>query len=122
MAAKAVLAAEAVTDGPDINLPGSGATIHVWWLWVALVMSLVFSWFEHSLCLAWIATFRGEHLIELGQLQARQLPAADTEWFRSYYIRDNNTAGEGLTTEPLLDTRLSVRVPPPGRGLQRGPL
>lgn len=101
-------------DGLDINLPGSSATIHVWWLWVTLIMSGVFGWFEHSLCIAWIATFRGERCIELGQFGARPLPAADSNWVR-YYVHDA-AEPSGLQSEPLLlDTRFSVRVPPPGQ-------
>jgi hypothetical protein len=65
MATKAVFAIKAVNDHLDIVIPGSDAVIHVWWLYITLVMSAVFGFAEHSLCVAWAATFRGERWIEM---------------------------------------------------------
>ena len=65
MAAKAVCAIRAVDDHLDISVPGSDAVIHVWWLNITLIMSAVFGFAEHSLCVAWASTFRGERWIEL---------------------------------------------------------
>jgi hypothetical protein len=66
-ATKAVLAAQNVRHGLDIHVPGSDAVIHVWYLYITLIMGAVFGFAEHSLCVAWAATFRGESWIEMSQ-------------------------------------------------------
>ena len=71
-ATKAVLAAQCVGQhGLDIQVPGSDATIDVWYLYITLIMGAVFGFAEHSLCVAWAATFRGESWIEMSQYRSR---------------------------------------------------
>jgi hypothetical protein len=65
MATKAVLAAKFANHQLDIEVPNSKATIHVWWLYITLIMGAVFGFAEHSLCVAWAATFRGDSWIEM---------------------------------------------------------
>lgn len=72
-ATKAVLAAQSVQHGLDIQVPGSDNVIHVWYLYITLIMGSVFGFAEHSLCLAWAATFRGESWIEMSQYQGAVL-------------------------------------------------
>ena len=71
-ATKAVLAAQSVGEhGLDIQVPGSDAVIDVWYLYITLIMGAVFGFAEHSLCVAWAATFRGESWIEMSQYRSR---------------------------------------------------
>jgi hypothetical protein len=72
-ATKAVLAAQNVRHGLDIQVPGSDAVIHVWYLYITLIMGAVFGFAEHSLCVAWAATFRGESWIELSHCRGAML-------------------------------------------------
>ena len=103
MVTKAVLAAHAINDGLDIQIPGSLAKIHLWWLYIALVMSGVFGWFEYSLCVAWRQSFRQDRTsrrLELRDYSFRR--PSDSQWFRQYYIQDQSH--EDLTAEPLLES------------------
>ena len=92
MGTKAIFAIRAVDSHLDISIPGSAATIHVWWLNVTLVMSAVFGFAEHSLCVAWAATFRGERWIELSNYGGSTV--AD--------LRRSLDAARGNSQEPLL--------------------
>ena len=60
-----MFAIRAVDSHLDIHVDHSEAVIHVWWLNITLIMSAVFGFAEHSLCVAWASTFRGERWIEL---------------------------------------------------------
>lgn len=68
-----MFAIEAADKHLDIDL-NDGATIHVWWLNITLIMSAVFGFAEHSLCVAWAATFRGERWIELSNYGGSSAP------------------------------------------------
>lgn len=72
-ARKAVLAAQNVDQHLDVHVPGSDAVIHVWYLYITLIMGAVFGFAEHSLCVAWAATFRGESWIEMSQYRGAML-------------------------------------------------
>lgn len=111
MGTKAVFAAKAVNDGLDITITNSHATIHVWWLYVTLVMSGVFGWIEHNLCIAWAAIFRGERLIELGPLSYGDRNR-DSQWYQAFYVRDQpSTAVEPLLDSLQHDSRANASAP-----------
>jgi len=57
----------------NIQVKGSDVVIDVWWLNITLAMSAVFGFAEHSLCLAWASTFRGERWIEMSHYQGNRL-------------------------------------------------
>ena len=98
MATKAVFAIKAVDPNLDIQIEGSGATIHCWWLNVTLIMSAVFGFAEHSLCVAWAATFRGERWIEMSHY-------AGTQYDRR--AEGQGTPALGQATEPLLQNEVT---------------
>jgi hypothetical protein len=84
MATKAVFAVTCMNSHLDIRVPGSDATVHVWWLNVTLIMGAMFGFAEHSLCIAWASTFRGARAIELshydGSNYQRMHSAVDADW------------------------------------------
>jgi hypothetical protein len=102
MAAKAIFAIKAVNPHLDIIIPGSDATIHVWWLNITLVMSAVFGFAEHSLCVAWASTFRGERWIELSHY-------AGTVYPTRHHARADQDAAQ--SSEPLLPRQSDLLYP-----------
>ena len=99
MAAKAVFAIQAADKHLDIDLH-DGATIHVWWLNITLIMSAVFGFAEHSLCVAWAATFRGERWIELSNYGGSNAPGLVLRQQQSL-LGPRRDSG---STEPLLSS------------------
>jgi hypothetical protein len=99
MATKAVFAIKAVDKHLDIHLAGSDAKIHVWWLNITLIMSAVFGFAEHSLCVAWASTFRGERWIELSRYGGSTLSNAPS---RLPQTGQPGTQEDVEAAEPLL--------------------
>lgn len=73
MGTKAVFAVKCVDRYLHIQVEGSDAVIDVWWLDITLAMSVVLGFAEHSLCVAWASTFRGERWIEMSHWQGNRL-------------------------------------------------
>jgi hypothetical protein len=108
MATKAVFAIRAVDEHLDINIPGSDAKIHVWWLNITLIMSAVFGFAEHSLCVAWAATFRGERWIELSHYGGSTFSNAPT---RLPQADQPGIQGDVEAAEPLLSGDSGLAYP-----------
>lgn len=68
-----MLAVQCVDNHLHIHVKESDAIIDVWWLNITLAMSVVLSFAEHSLCVAWASTFRGERWIEMSHYQGNRL-------------------------------------------------
>eukprot|EP00892_Ulva_mutabilis_P005012 jgi/Ulvmu1/2883/UM146_0025.1 len=98
MGAKAVLAMQCSDSNLHIQMKGSETVIDVWWLNITLAMSVVFSFAEHSLCVAWASTFRGERWIEMSHYQG-DLLSLHRRSTATYPVAVHEPLLQPLTTE-----------------------